>query len=401
MVAVFTSGPGQTFVFSVFVDPILADTHMSRTELSFLFSVGTVFSAIMALLISRLVGKFGPRIMLGLIALLFGGACFGLAWSSGALAFLVFFAALRALGQGSLTMTAILLTVQWFVRYRGRAIGMVSMGMAVANAFFPPLCQWLITQVGWRASYQILGVAIWLLIIPAAVFIVRDKPEKMGLHPDGLTPITPEIQLNESKEGNIIEAALDPKAGRVWRSGRFWQLVLPLSAGPFVVTALIFHQISIFTERGQGAEVVSLIFVVWAAASAVTTGFCGFILERFEPKLVLLGVLILLAVGTLSLLLVNSLLPALLYAIIMGGAGGSLFVISGVIWVHYYGRERVSVYQGAGALINISGAALAPLPLAVLQQATGNYTLGIIGVACVPILSFLLLLSYNSSPSFD
>ena len=133
MVAVFTSGPGQTFVFSVFVDPILLDTGMSRTELSFLYSVGTVFSAAMSLAMSHLVGKFGPRLMMGLIAFFFGAACFGISWANGSVGFLVFFAALRALGQGSLTMTAILLAVQWFVRYRGRAMGLVSLGMAAAN----------------------------------------------------------------------------------------------------------------------------------------------------------------------------------------------------------------------------------------------------------------------------
>ena len=403
MVAVFTSGPGQTFVFSVFVDPILSDTGMSRTELSFLYSVGTVFSAIMSLVISHLVGKFGPRIMMGLIALFFGAACFGLSWASGSLAFLAFFAALRALGQGSLTMTAILLTVQWFVRYRGRAIGMVSMGMAAANAFFPPFCQWLISLVGWRPSYQVLGVAIWLLVIPAAIFIVKDRPEKIGLYPDGLPPEpallkSAEEEENEELEGNIIEAALVPNAARVWRSWGFWQLVLPLSAGPFVITALIFHQISILAEHGQNAQAASVVFVVWAVASAIMTAFSGFLLERFEPKLVLLGVLVFLTVGTLGLLLVNSIVLALVYAIIMGGAGGSLFVISGVIWAHYYGRKRVGVYQGAGALVNISGAALAPLPLAALQQLLGNYTAGVIVIACVPALSFILLLSYKSGP---
>jgi MFS family permease len=355
----------------------------------------------MSLVISRMVGRFGPRIMLGLIALFFGCACFGLAWATGALAFLVFFAALRALGQGALTMTAILLTVQWFVRYRGRAIGMVSMGMAISNAFFPPFCQWLISQVGWRSTYQILGIAIWLLVIPGVIFIVRDRPEKMGLHPDGLAPVIAEPVIEKSREENIVAAALDPKAGRVWRSGRFWQLVLPLTAGPFVITAVIFHQISIFAERGQSAEVASVVFVVWAVASAVITALAGFILERFEPKLVLLVVLISLMVGTLSLLMVNSIATALLYAVIMGSASGCLFVISGVIWAHYYGRKKVAAYQGASALINITGAALAPLPLAALQQATGNYTAAIIGIACVPLVCFIILLGFKTSPRID
>jgi MFS family permease len=408
MVAVFTSGPGQTFVFSVFVDPILSDTGLSRTELSFLYSLGTIFSAIMALFISRMVDLFGPRLLLGLIALMFGSACFGIAWATGGLGLLIGFAALRAFGQGSLTMTATLLTIQWFVRYRGRAIGLVSLGMAASNAFFPPVTQWLISTVGWRNSYRILGVTIWLLVIPAAIFIVRNRPENMGLHPDGLLPSTPleptpvepetpEITPEQPHQDSPLEAALAPESARIWRSLRFWQLVLPLSSGPFMVTALIFHQISIFGERGQGPEVVSVVFVVWALSSAVMTVLMGFILERFEPKLVLFGNLLFLMLGTLCLLLVNSLFTALLYAVILGGAGGGQFVVSGVIWVHYYGRERVNAYQGASALVGITSAALAPLPLAALQQATGSYTMGIIAIAAIPLVCGLILWGFKTN----
>ena len=34
MLTTFASGPGQSYLFSVFIDPIIADTGMSRTEIS-------------------------------------------------------------------------------------------------------------------------------------------------------------------------------------------------------------------------------------------------------------------------------------------------------------------------------------------------------------------------------
>ncbi len=42
--------------------------------------------------------------------------------------------------------------------------------------------------------------------------------------------------------------------------------------------------------------------------------------------------------------------------------------------------------QGAASTIMISAAALAPLPLAAVQQATGRYTLGLALMAGVPVL---------------
>ncbi len=59
MLATFCSGPGQSFVFSVFVDPILADTGISRVYLSTLYAFGTAVSAAMVVLVARLADRFG------------------------------------------------------------------------------------------------------------------------------------------------------------------------------------------------------------------------------------------------------------------------------------------------------------------------------------------------------
>ena len=67
--ATFCSGPGQSFVFSVFVDPILADTGISRVYLSTLYAFGTAVSAAVVVLVARLADRFGAQLMLAVIAL--------------------------------------------------------------------------------------------------------------------------------------------------------------------------------------------------------------------------------------------------------------------------------------------------------------------------------------------
>ncbi len=162
-IVTFCSGPGQSYVFSVFVDPILTDTGVSRTQLSALYAVGTGVSAIMVAVVGRLVDRLGARVMLVSIALALGAACFLMASAAGALTLLLGFAALRALGQGSLPVTATLLTAQWFVRKRGRAIAIVGLGFAVSNALLPPLARFLIDTLGWRGAYIGLGLMVWAL----------------------------------------------------------------------------------------------------------------------------------------------------------------------------------------------------------------------------------------------
>ena len=376
--AAFCSGPGQSFVFSVFVDPILADTGLSRVYLSTLYALGTAVSAVMVVVVARLVDRFGARIMLAVIALFLGIACFGMSFAAGPVALFLGFAALRALGQGSLPVTATMLTAQWFVKRRGRAMSIVILGLAASNALLPPVTQGFISSFGWREAYIGLGVMVWVLLIPAAAFVVRSRPEMVGLHPDGSPEPVQEPGSEEDPSGTAGRR-------RVVTSLNFWLIALPLAAVPFVVTALVFHQISILGQQGLEAGVAAAVFVVFAAASAASTAFSGVLIEKLGPRKPLGISLGLLFVGILSLQFVTTPLLAAVYAAVLGAAAGMQGVVNGVIWAHYYGRRGLGAVQGPATMVAISAAALAPLPLAALQQPSGSYALGLAFMAAIPV----------------
>lgn len=381
-IATFCSGPGQSFVFSVFVDPILRDTGLSRVHLSTLYALGTVVSALMVILVARLVDRFGARVMLAVIALSLGVACFGMSFATSSVALFLGFAALRALGQGSLPVTATVLTAQWFVKHRGRAMSVVILGIAASNAVLPPATQAFIRSFGWREAYMALGVMVWLLLIPAAIFVARRRPEAVGLHPDGASSPVEE-------PGGASEESVRGRR-RVVGSPHFWLLALPLAAVPFVVTALVFHQISILGEQGLSPGVAAGVFVAFAVASALATALSGPLIERLGPRKPLtisLGLLLLAVVG-LHFAATPTLAAA--YAATLGAAAGMQGVVAGVIWAHYYGRHGLGAVQGPATMVMISAAALAPLPLAALQELWGGYALGLTVMAAVPVACAVL-----------
>lgn len=377
-VAAFCSGPGQSFVFSVFVDPILADTGISRVQLSTLYAFGTAVSAVMVVVVARLADRFGARLMLAVVALALGVACFGMSFAAGPLALFFGFAALRALGQGSLPLTATMLASQWFVKHRGRAIAVVVLGIAASNALLPPVTQALIVSVGWRGAYVALGLLVWVLLVPASLLVVRNRPEDLGLHPDGAA-----VPVEEPGGG------ADMGEGRgFWRvvsSPDFWALAVPLAAVPFVVTALVFHQISILSDGGLGATAAAGAFVAFAAASAGATALSGALAERIGPRGILMVSLVLLFAAVVGLQFVSALPSAVAYSVLLGSAAGTQGVAAGMIWAHYYGRAGLGRVQGPATMVMISAAALAPLPLAAFRQLSGDYALGLLVMAAVPV----------------
>ncbi|HYI14526.1 MAG TPA: MFS transporter, partial [Thermomicrobiales bacterium] len=276
-VVAFCSGPGQSYVFSVFLDSIIEATGFSRTQVSALYAVGTGLSALLVVFVSRLADRRGPRVMLIVVAAGLGLACFGMSVASGPITIFLAFASLRALGQGSLPVNGTLLVANWFVRYRGRAMSIIGLGFAASNALIPPISRLLIDEIGWRGAYAALGVMVWLLVIPAAIFVVRDRPEEMGLHPDGASePPEGELQAGAAQRGGASR--------RVLTSLQFWLLAIPMSAPSLIVTALVFHQVSIFEEQGLSASVAAGVFVPYAVASAGMSLFSGYLIDRIGPR---------------------------------------------------------------------------------------------------------------------
>ena len=169
----FSSAPGQSFIFSVFIDDLIADTGLSRTAISTLSAVGTGASSAMVFMVSRLADRYGARTTLIAAATGLGLACLAMSQAREAIVVFIAFSALRALGQGSTTINATLLTAQWFVRNRGKAMAVMGLGFPLSLAMLPPICRVLIDSVGWRETYMILGVMVWVMVLLPAIFIAR------------------------------------------------------------------------------------------------------------------------------------------------------------------------------------------------------------------------------------
>ena len=253
-----------------------------------------------------------------------------------------------------MSINCILLVNQWFVSLRGRAVGMMTLGAMVSTACFPPFARFLIDSIGWRGAYAVLGVVAIGLIVPVALLIVRNRPEDLGLFPDG-SPRPPVSETRQAMQGVRRDT-------RAYSSPSFWLLALPLASPSLVSTALIFHQTSIFQEGGLSATLAAGVFAVYSASSAVSSLTAGFVACRVSPKaLCAFSMMALLA--TLGLTVrIDSLLLAVVYVVVTGISGGSYMIVQGTIWAHYYGRHGLGRVQGPAMTISVCASAIGPCP---------------------------------------
>ncbi len=382
-VVVFCTGPGQSYVFSVFIDSIIEDTGLSRTGVSVLYLASTALSALLVTFVSRLADRYGARIMLVAAGIGLGAACFGMATATHIFLFFVAFAALRALGQGSLSISCVLLVNQWFVSKRGRAVAIMTMGAVVSTALFPPFARFLIDSIDWRGAYAILGVLVIALIVPVAILVVRNRPEDMGLFPDGSDrPPVSETRPTASQARRHANVYLSPS---------FWLLAIALSTPSLVSTALIFHQASIFEENGLSATVAASSFALYSAASAVCSLAAGFAVDRIGPNLLVVFSMATLLATLVLAVVSDSLIVAMIYVLMMGISAGSYIIVQSTIWAYHYGRHGLGRIQGPAMTLSVCASAVGPLPLAIFHELTGTYTFGMLLMMSLPVVSVVAL----------
>ncbi|HWQ74156.1 MAG TPA: MFS transporter [Syntrophomonas sp.] len=78
-----------------------------------------------------------------------------------------------------------LLIGNWFNKKSGLALGIALACSGIGGAIFSPLTSSIITSYGWRNGYFFLGILGFIIIMPFILFVVRYKPEEMGLKPYG------------------------------------------------------------------------------------------------------------------------------------------------------------------------------------------------------------------------
>ena len=391
MAVTFAAGPGQSFMFTVFIDPIIEDTGYSRTTVSSIYAAGTVVSALAVMIVSRLSDRHGPRAMLLIIGTVFGLACIALSFSTGMIAMAVALALLRGLGQGAMPVNGSLMVSQWFIARRGRAMAIMGLGGAITIAVMPNLGQFLIGLFEWRGAYFVLGLMVWAIVLPLGVFVVRNKPEDIGLLPDGADEL-PEDEVRR------IKRAQSGEKRSVLTSLSFWKLALPMAIPALVDTALVFHQVALFERQGLSAEVAARVFVPFAIASALSGLLAGFVVDRIGPTPLFVANVGIFIAAVLMLQVASTPFLAVLYAIVLGSAMGVQQIGVRYTWPYYYGRQGLGQVQGSAMMILISATAIGPLLFASVAESI-SYGIAFGGMLVLLALAAIMRLALRVQPA--
>ena len=380
--AMFASGPGQSHTFSVFLLPISEDLGISRTSVSSAYAFATLVAAFGLPHVGRLIDRHGARRVLTAVGAAFGTAAVAFGVVNGFVVLMLGFAALRFFGQGSLMLCAGNLASQWFDRKRGLALSLTMLGFAVSVAVHPPLAQWLADMLGWRMAWVVMGVATWVLLLPPVLLLVFDRPEVLGLRPDGVTTDAAPPYPGAESDGSVVGLSL----GEARRTGAFWIILVSNSSFAALVTAMFFHQVSVFEAQGLDATLAASVFSISAAVMVITTPLVGMMLDRLPTKPLYAAALLSVSVALGAMSLVNDLSSAIVFSVLFGVANAAMHAHFTFVWPRFFGRRHLGSIQGVAQMGGVIGASIGPIPLGLGYDHLGGYGGALVVLAGIPVV---------------
>ena len=269
---------------SVFVIPMTEDLGWSRAAF---FSGYTVRAAVVGVL-APVVGPWtdtraGPRALAAGGAVLLGLSLVLLRYTDSLWQFLLLFGVAGGLADlGSGFMVAQTLVPKWFVRRRGRALGIAIAGVGIGATVFPGAVSALVETVGWRDAWLWLGIGAGGVSLALAL-LIRTRPEDMGLLPDGAAAGSPVPENNRREERSLTRA-------EALRTPAFWLLMASFALAGFGIMGFQSNWVPFLLERDFSAAQASFGILFYGVISGLSRPVWGLVSERVAPRFLMAAV---------------------------------------------------------------------------------------------------------------
>jgi MFS family permease len=367
---------GSIFSLPVFLQPMSAATGWSRTAISLAMTLDFVAMGIASFGWGMLMDRFGPRIVL-----LAGSSILGLGLVLASRAstveqFQFLYGVLVGVGGGAIFAPLMATVTGWFDRHRSLAVSLVSAGMGVAPMTVAPIAAVLVSKYDWRFAQLLIGLAVWVLLLPAA-FLVRRAP---GLVGDNTARRAAEPRMT-------VRAALTSPQFAVLALTFF--LCCATHSGP------LFHTVSYAISCGLSVTAaVSIYSVEGLAGLAGRIGF-GLLGDRFGAKRTFVSGLLLQAVAVGCYMFVRQQFEFYSVAVVFGFAYAGIMPLYAVLVRENFPLSIIGSVVGAASMASSMGMALGPLAGGVIFDTYGTYRWLYVGSVLLGLGAAVIMLTFR------
>ncbi len=369
-----------------FYDYFQKTYHWDLRQITFGFPLAAILTVWAGPL---LVPRFSPRKLIiagtGLTALAF----FGLGNMHGALPiyFLLYFVyTVGYIFSGPIPHQ--ILVSHWFQQKRGRAMGIVYVGVGLFGGLGSFLVRGLTDRYGFQTALIAVGCLLFL-VWPLAAFVLKDKPEEVGQFPDGALFPPADAKHSAHSYGDLL------------RSYPFWLLLIGSACSIGSIGSINFHMKFVFRDAGYTDQKVlnsawtnASVLILWSSIAGRLS--IGYFADVFSKKRVMTATYFIVAATILLMLSVTPERPSSLYlfAIVFGFSMGADYMLIPLMAAEQFGVNTLARAMAIILPVNTIGQTWFPYLVSWLREYFGNYTLAmtiVFGIAMAGALSIALL----------
>jgi MFS transporter, OFA family, oxalate/formate antiporter len=371
---------GAVYAWSVFRIPLTKAFGWTIKEVTLTFTIAILMLGFAAFVGGLWMRKSGPRRVAIVAGIFYGAGVFLASFSGGHLYWLYFsYGFLGGIGLGLGYIVPVATLVKWFPDKRGMITGIAVAGFGAGALITAPIATRLIASVGVLKTFAVLGIAYFIAVTVAALFI-KDPPQ--GFAPAGWKPSAAQTKQRTARDYTLGEAL-----GK-WQWYALWaMLFLNTSAG-----------ISIISQAAPMAQEITRV------SAAVAAGMVG-IISIANGSGRFLWAWLSDAIGRRAVFASMFLVQAVVFGLMPHVAGFGLFTTLAFIVLlcygggfgtmpafatDYFGPTNVgSIY---GLMLTAWGLAgvFGPMLIAGIRQSTGHYSQALSVIAGIVLVSAVL-----------
>jgi MFS family permease len=253
-----------------------------------------------------------------------------------------------------------------FTQRRGLAMGVSAAFTGLGIAALPVIAGSLVASHGWREAYLIFAVMIALAFVVNLLLFPR---------------VDSAVRRDPVIVRDVLRATL--------RRPVFWLLAVIFFLIPITVNSLPIYLPLILSQRGASAELSAAGMSAVGISMVISRPILGFLIDRFAPWKVVVGMMAGPLIGSLALLIGTGVQTGFMAAVGFGIGIGGEFVALGFLVARIFGLRNFGLVYGWLSMAVACGVALGPIIVGALARDT-DFSRPLLLIAAVAVLAMLL-----------
>ena len=378
------------YAFPAFFGPMTAEFGWSRAQTSGAASFRSVEGGIAGPIVGWLVDRYGSRNVILGSAIISGFGFVLMSRINSLLGFYLTYGFVVSVGMsGMLYIPAFTVIAKWFAKRLSLAFSLLAVGAALGGTFWSPAAAWLITNFGWRSAFLVIGIAVWVIVIPLSLLIV-ETPEQKGLRMDNEPPEEVGSDTDPDKPQKPLVHP-DYTARQALGSSTFWMLASAWFFQGMAFNVVFVHGVVALTDMGISYLKAAALIGTITTVSFFGRTVLGMLGDYIEKRYLLFLAYCMISGGIFALAFAENLFLIYVFIGLYGVGYGATIPVMASLRAEYFGRTALGKIQGFMSPVAMLAGAAGPVAAGYIFDRTGSYTFAFSVVGTLALIGAFVL----------